>query len=39
MLKEYFNKETLQEIYMLLNNIDKLYYLVTKTYKNLYFFG
>ena len=39
MLKAYFNKETLQEIHMLLNNIDKLYYLVAKTYKSLYPFG
>ncbi|PKK62041.1 hypothetical protein RhiirC2_718001 [Rhizophagus irregularis] len=36
MLKAYFNKETLQEIHMSLNNIDKLRYLVAKTYKNLY---
>jgi hypothetical protein len=39
MLKAYFNKETLQEIHMSLNNIDKLRYLVAKTYKNLYPFG
>src|SRR5437762_3175533 len=39
MLKAYFNKETLQEIYMSLNNIDRLRYLVAKTYKNLYPFG
>ena len=36
MLKAYFNKETLQEIHMSLNNIDRLRYLVAKTYKNLY---
>ena len=39
MLKAYFNKETLQEIHMSLNNIDKLCYLVVKTYKSLYPFG
>ena len=39
MLKAYFNKETLQEIHMSLNNIDKLRYLVAKTYKSLYPFG
>jgi len=39
MLKAYFNKETLQEIHSSLNNIDKLRYLVAKTYKNLYPFG
>ena len=33
MLKAYFNKETLQEIHQSLNNIDKLHYLVGKTYK------
>ncbi|GBB98485.1 hypothetical protein RclHR1_03240010 [Rhizophagus clarus] len=39
MLKAYFNKETLQEIHISLNNIDRLRYLVAKTYKNLYPFG
>jgi len=39
MLKAYFNKETLQEIHVSLNNIDRLRYLVGKTYKNLYPFG
>ncbi|CAB4436469.1 unnamed protein product [Rhizophagus irregularis] len=39
MLKAYFNKETLQEIHMSLNNIDRLRYLVAKTYKNIYPFG
>lgn len=39
MLKAYFNKETLQEIHSSLNNIDRLRYLVAKTYKNLYPFG
>jgi hypothetical protein len=39
MLKAYFNKETLQEIHISLNNIDKLRYLVAKTYKSLYPFG
>jgi hypothetical protein len=39
LIKAYFNKETLAEIHILLNNIDKLCYLIEKVYKTLYLFG
>lgn len=39
MLKANFGVEALSEIHASLNNIDKLRYLVGKTYKNIYPFG
>ena len=39
MLKAYFNKNALQEIHASLNNIDRLRYLIGKTYKDLYPFS
>jgi len=39
LLKVYFNKETLSEIHMSLNNIDKLRYLIGKAYKTSHPFG
>ncbi|RIA97931.1 hypothetical protein C1645_813468 [Glomus cerebriforme] len=39
LIKTYFNKETLSEIHISLNNIDKLRYLIGKVYKTLHPFG
>ncbi|CAB5175825.1 unnamed protein product [Rhizophagus irregularis] len=39
LLSAYFNKETLAEVHVSLNNIDKLRYLVGKAYKTLHPFG
>ncbi|POG77570.1 hypothetical protein GLOIN_2v1545568 [Rhizophagus irregularis DAOM 181602=DAOM 197198] len=39
LLSAYFNKETLAEVHVSLNNIDKLRYLVGKAYKTLHHFG
>ena len=39
MLKANFNTETLSDLHSSLNNIDRLRYLVAKTYKNIYPFG
>ncbi|RIA81974.1 hypothetical protein C1645_836096 [Glomus cerebriforme] len=36
LIKTYFNKETLSEIHISLNNIDKLKYLIGKAYKTLH---
>ena len=39
LLKANFGAETLSDIHASLNNIDRLRYLVGKTYKNIYPFG
>ncbi|PKB92840.1 hypothetical protein RhiirA5_443196, partial [Rhizophagus irregularis] len=39
LINAYFNKEILAEVYVSLNNIDKLRYLIGKAYKNLHPFG
>ncbi|GBB86818.1 hypothetical protein RclHR1_13260002 [Rhizophagus clarus] len=39
LLRAYFNKETLAEVHVSLNNIDKLRYLVDKAYKTIHPFG
>ena len=39
LLKANFGAETLSDIHASLNNIDRLWYLVGKTYKNIYPFG
>ncbi len=39
LIKAYFNKETLAEVHISLNNIDKLHYLIGKVYKTLHLFG
>ena len=39
LLKANFNAETLSDLHSSLNNIDKLRYLVAKSYKNTYPFG
>ncbi len=36
LIKAYFNKETLAEVHVSLNNIDKLCYLIGKAYKTLH---
>ena len=39
LLKANFGAKTLSDIHASLNNIDQLWYLVKKTYKNIYPFG
>ena len=39
LLKANFNAETLSDLHSFLNNIDRLWYLVAKTYKDIYPFG
>jgi hypothetical protein len=39
LIRAYFNRETLAEVHVSLNNIDKLRYLIGKAYKNLHPFG
>ncbi|PKY57455.1 hypothetical protein RhiirA4_478531 [Rhizophagus irregularis] len=39
LIKVYFNKETLAEVHVSFNNIDKLCYLMGKVYKTLHSFG
>ncbi len=39
LIKAYFNKETLAEVHVSLNNVDKLRYLIGKAYRTLHPFG